>query len=197
VLSSIHSQSPDIAMGVDTGGAGDQGLMFGFACTETDELMPLPIMLAHRLTKGLSCARRDGTLSYLRPDGKSQVTVEYDGNTPIRVDAVVVSCQHSPDVSNDQMRADIIDTIINRVVPSSMMDKGTTQASPAARSSSTPTAVRHHTAAARFPARIPRRSIGPRATWRAISRRTSWRRASPTARSCSWRMRLEWRTRCP
>jgi len=125
VLSSIHSQSPDIAMGVDTGGAGDQGLMFGFACTETDELMPLPIMLAHRLTKGLSCARRDGTLNYLRPDGKSQVTVEYDGNKPVRVDAVVVSSQHSPDVSNDQMRADILDNIINRVVPASMMDKTT------------------------------------------------------------------------
>ena len=125
VLSSIHSQSPDIAMGVDTGGAGDQGLMFGFACTETDELMPLPIMLAHRLTKGLSCARRDGTLNYLRPDGKSQVTVEYEGNKPVRVDAVVVSSQHSPDVANDRMRGDIIGTIINRVVPASMMDKNT------------------------------------------------------------------------
>ncbi len=123
VLSSIHSQSPDIAMGVDTGGAGDQGLMFGFACTETDELMPLPIMLAHRLTKGLSCARRDGTLNYLRPDGKSQVTVEYDGNKPVRVDAVVVSSQHSPEVSNEQMRAEIIETIITRVVPAAMMDK--------------------------------------------------------------------------
>jgi S-adenosylmethionine synthetase len=125
VLSSIHSQSPDIAMGVDTGGAGDQGLMFGFACTETEELMPLPIMLAHRLTKGLSCARRDGTLNYLRPDGKSQVTVEYEGHKPIRVDAVVVSSQHSPDVANDRMRGDIIDNIINRVVPASMMDKNT------------------------------------------------------------------------
>src|ERR1041384_2422427 len=102
VLSSIHSQSPDIAMGVDTGGAGDQGLMFGFACTETDELMPLPIMLAHKLVKGLSCLRRDGTLAYLRPPGKSQVTVEYEGYTPVRVDAVVVSSQHSPDVTQEQ-----------------------------------------------------------------------------------------------
>src|SRR6187401_2863073 len=96
VINSIDKQSPDIAMGVDTGGAGDQGLMFGFACTETDELMPLPIMLAHKLVKGLSCLRRDGTLDYLRPDGKSQVTIEYDDTRPVRVDAVVVSSQHSP-----------------------------------------------------------------------------------------------------
>src|SRR6266481_3070200 len=114
VISAIHSQSPDIAMGVDTGGAGDQGLMFGFACTETEELMPMPIMLAHKLVKGLSCLRRDGTLDYLRPDGKSQVTIEYDGNRPVRVDAVVVSSQHSPLVTNETMREDIIDKIITR-----------------------------------------------------------------------------------
>jgi S-adenosylmethionine synthetase len=125
VLSSIHSQSPDIAMGVDTGGAGDQGMMFGFACTETDERMPMPIMLAHKLVKGLSTLRRDGTLDYLRPDGKSQVTIEYDGNTPIRVDAVVVSSQHSPLVTNDTMREDITEKIINQVIPASMMDKNT------------------------------------------------------------------------
>jgi S-adenosylmethionine synthetase len=125
VLSSIHSQSPDIAMGVDTGGAGDQGMMFGFACTETDEKMPLPIMLAHKLVKGLSTLRRDGTLDYLRPDGKSQVTIEYDGNTPIRVDAVVVSSQHSPLVTNDTMREDITEKIINQVIPADMMDKNT------------------------------------------------------------------------
>jgi S-adenosylmethionine synthetase len=125
VISSIHSQSPDIAMGVDTGGAGDQGLMFGYACTETDELMPLPIMLAHKLARGLSCARRDGVLEYLRPDGKSQVTVEYDGHKPVRVDAVVVSSQHSPLVTNETMREDITDKIINRVIPESMRDKNT------------------------------------------------------------------------
>jgi S-adenosylmethionine synthetase len=125
VLSSIHSQSPDIAMGVDTGGAGDQGLMFGFACTETDELMPMPIMLAHKLVKGLSCLRRDGTLDYLRPDGKSQVTIEYEGTRPIRVDAVVVSSQHSPLVTNETMREDIIEKIVNRVIPSEMMDEKT------------------------------------------------------------------------
>jgi S-adenosylmethionine synthetase len=125
VLSSIHSQSPDIAMGVDTGGAGDQGLMFGFACTETEELMPLPIMLAHKLVKGLSCARRDGVLEYLRPDGKSQVTVEYDGVKPIRVDAVVVSSQHSPYVTQEAMKADITEKIINRVIPAEMRDANT------------------------------------------------------------------------
>jgi S-adenosylmethionine synthetase len=125
VLSSIHSQSPDIAMGVDTGGAGDQGLMFGFACTETAELMPLPIMLAHKLTKGLSCARRDGVLEYLRPDGKSQVTVEYDGTRPVRVDAVVVSSQHSPYVTQETMKEDIVDKIINRVIPEDLRDSKT------------------------------------------------------------------------
>jgi len=125
VLSSIHSQSTDIAMGVDTGGAGDQGLMFGFACRETDELMPLPIMLAHKLTKGLSCARRDGALDYLRPDGKSQVTVEYEGDRPVRVDTVVVSSQHSPLVSNDTMRADITEKIINGVIPAELRDRDT------------------------------------------------------------------------
>ena len=125
VLSSIHEQSPDIAQGVDPGGAGDQGLMFGFACTETDELMPMPIMLAHKLCKGLSCARRDGVLEYLRPDGKSQVTVEYEGTRPLRVDAIVVSSQHSPLVSNETMREDVIETIINRVIPADMMDANT------------------------------------------------------------------------
>ena len=125
VLSSIHSQSPDIAMGVDTGGAGDQGLMFGYACNETDELMPLPIMLAHKLVKGLSCLRRDGTLKYLRPDGKSQVTVEYEGTTPVRVDAVVVSSQHSPIVTNETMREDVIERIVKPVIPAAMMDQDT------------------------------------------------------------------------
>jgi S-adenosylmethionine synthetase len=125
VLSAIHSQSPDIAMGVDTGGAGDQGLMFGFACNETEELMPLPIMLAHKLVRGLSNARRAGTMKYLRPDGKSQVTVEYEGTKPIRIDAVVVSSQHSPDVGQDEMREDVIAKIIKPTIPASMMDKDT------------------------------------------------------------------------
>jgi S-adenosylmethionine synthetase len=125
VVSAIHSQSPDIAMGVDTGGAGDQGLMFGFACTETDELMPLPIMLAHKLARGLSQARRSGQLDYLRPDGKSQVTIEYDGTTPVRVDAVVVSSQHSPLVTQETMKQDITEKIINQVIPAKFRDKDT------------------------------------------------------------------------
>jgi S-adenosylmethionine synthetase len=125
VLSSIHGQSPDIARGVDPGGAGDQGLMFGYACTETDELMPLPIMLAHKLVKGLSCARRDGLLEYLRPDGKSQVSVEYDRGRPVRVDTVVVSTQHSDLVSNDTLRADITQKIVKSVIPGEMMDSNT------------------------------------------------------------------------
>jgi S-adenosylmethionine synthetase len=125
VLSSIHSQSPDIAMGVDTGGAGDQGLMFGYACNETEELMPLPIMLAHKLARGLSQMRRSGTLDYLRPDGKSQVSVEYDGTKPIRVDAVVVSSQHSPLVSQETMREDITAKIIKAAIPAHLMDKDT------------------------------------------------------------------------
>jgi len=125
VLSSIHEQSPDIAMGVDPGGAGDQGLMFGYACRETDELMPMPIMLAHKLVKGLSCARRDGVLEYLRPDGKSQVSVEYDNGKPVRVDTVVVSTQHSADVTNESLRDDIQEKIISRVIPEAMVDKNT------------------------------------------------------------------------
>src|SRR6476469_9980538 len=125
VLSSIHEQSPDIAQGVDPGGAGDQGLMFGFACTETEELMPLPIMLAHKLTRGLSQARRTGGLDYLRPDGKSQVTIEYDGNKPLRIDAIVVSTQHSPDVTNETMFADITSKIIKPLMPSDLMDANT------------------------------------------------------------------------
>jgi S-adenosylmethionine synthetase len=125
VLSSIHEQSPDIAMGVDPGGAGDQGMMFGFACTETEELMPMPIMLAHKLCRGLSCARRDGVLDYLRPDGKSQVTVEYDGRKPVRVDTVVISTQHSPLVNHDTLREDLVEKVVNRVVPPDMIDGAT------------------------------------------------------------------------
>ncbi len=125
VLSSIHGQSPDIAMGVDPGGAGDQGLMFGYACRESDVLMPLPIQLAHQLCRGLSQARRCGGLDYLRPDGKSQVTIEYDGATPVRVHTVVVSSQHAETVSADTMRDDVISHVIKPVIPEAMLDRTT------------------------------------------------------------------------
>jgi len=125
VLSSIHGQSPDIAQGVDPGGAGDQGLMFGYACTETAELMPLPIMLAHKLVRGLSERRRDGSMDYLRPDGKSQVSVEYDHGKPVRVDTIVVSTQHSPTVTNDTLKEDITENIVNKLIPKELMDAKT------------------------------------------------------------------------
>ena len=125
IINSIQSQSPDIAMGVDTGGAGDQGLMFGFACDETPELMPLPIMLAHKLCRRLSEVRRAGQLDFLRPDGKSQVSVEYAGGKPMRIDAVVVSTQHDDKISTDELRAQVKKHIIDPVVPSDMVDSGT------------------------------------------------------------------------
>ncbi len=125
VVNMIQSQSPDIAMGVDAGGAGDQGLMFGYACDETEELMPLPIMIAHKLVRRLSEARREGDLPYLRPDGKSQVSVEYVDGKPKRIDAVVVSTQHDDDVTTDQLRQDIKKYVIGPVVPSGMCDSQT------------------------------------------------------------------------
>jgi S-adenosylmethionine synthetase len=125
VLNAIQSQSPDIAMGVDTGGAGDQGMMFGYACNETDELMPLPIMLAHKLVRRLSEARRAGLLDFLRPDGKSQVSVEYVDGAPKRIDAVVVSTQHSDSVSIETLRAEVKKHIIDPVVPPDMVDSST------------------------------------------------------------------------
>jgi S-adenosylmethionine synthetase len=126
VMTAIDTQSPDIAMGVDTGGAGDQGMMFGYACNETPELMPMPILLAHKLTRRLSDVRKEGLLDYLRPDGKSQVTVEYVDRKPVRVNTVVISSQHSDSVENEKLRDDILEHVIRAVVPGEMMDGATT-----------------------------------------------------------------------
>jgi len=125
VINAIQSQSPDIAMGVDVGGAGDQGLMFGYACDETPELMPLPIMMAHKLVQQLSIVRRQGGLDFLRPDGKSQVTVEYVNGKPARIDAVVVATQHSDAVATDVLRAEVKKHIIDPVLPAAMVDSKT------------------------------------------------------------------------
>ena len=125
VISSVDPQSPDIAQGVDTGGAGDQGLMFGFAVRETPELMPLPIMLAHQLTRRLTDVRKGNELDFLRPDGKSQVTVEYEGKRPVRVEAVVISTQHSPNVSHRDLSDAILEKVIKPVVPAELLDKNT------------------------------------------------------------------------
>ncbi|MCA2969928.1 MAG: methionine adenosyltransferase [Acidobacteriaceae bacterium] len=125
VLNVIQTQSPDIAMGVDTGGAGDQGLMFGYACTETEELMPLPIVLSHKLARRLSESRNSGELPWLRPDGKSQVSVEYVNGVPTRVDAVVVSTQHDDAVSTEELRKEVKAKIIDPVIPAGMIDANT------------------------------------------------------------------------
>ena len=137
IITSIDEQSGDIAMGVDkaleskegsedlTGGAGDQGMMFGYACDETPELMPLAISLSHRLAKQLTAIRKAGVVNYLRPDGKTQVTVEYDGDRPVRVDAVVVSTQHSPEVTLEQIRSDMVELVIKPIIPEEMLDENT------------------------------------------------------------------------
>ena len=125
VMSTIDEQSPDIAMGVDRDGAGDQGMVFGYACNETETLMPMPIYYAHELAKKLAAVRKDGTLPYLRPDGKTQVTVEYDDGKPVRIDAVVVSAQHYPSVSQKTIARDVTEKVIGAVIPAELMDENT------------------------------------------------------------------------
>ena len=179
VLTSLDRQSADIAMGVNESfehkdgetdvnnliGAGDQGMMFGYACNETPELMPLPISLAHKLAKQLTKVRKDGTLRYLRPDGKTQVTVEYEDGKAVRVDTVVVSTQHDPDVTGEQIRKDMIAYVIDPVIPAELLR-------PAERSLLTPTAAFPVTAAARSAARTRQRLTAARHTMRATSPKT-------------------------
>ena len=220
VLTTIDEQSCDIALGVDKAkeakelsddeidaiGAGDQGLMVGYACNETEELMPLPISLAHKLSRRLAEVRKNKTLPYLRPDGKSQVTVEYENGRPVRVDTVVISTQHHPAIDQKQIEADIIEHVIKPVIPAELITAKPrilvnptgrfVLGGPQADSGLTGRKIIvdtyggavPHGAAARSRARTRRRSTAPARTWRATRRRTSSRRVSPTPARFRWPM---------
>ena len=228
VLTSIDMQSPDIAMGVnesfetkngaadqdDLTGAGDQGMMFGYACDETPELMPMTISLAHKLAKQLAKVRKDGTLAYLRPDGKTQVTAEYEGDTVKRIDAIVISTQHSESVSLEQIRRDMVEYVVKPIVPAALIDENTKYyvnptgrfviGGPVGDSGLTGRKIivdsyggvgRHGGGA--FSGKDRQRWTALRPTRRAMWRRTSWRPASRRSARCSSRMRSALRIRFP
>ena len=217
VISNIDGQSPDIALGTNdsVGGAGDQGMMFGYACDETPELMPMPISLAHKLAKRLTEVRKNGEMDYLRPDGKSQVTVEYVDGKPVRVDTVVISSQHSDTISMEQLRADVMEKVIKATIPAELLDENTKYfinptgrfvvGGPQGDSGLTgredrswiPTAAMPVTAAAPSPARTPARWTAALLTAPAGSPRTSWRLAWHVSARCRWLMPSVWRSRSP
>lgn len=227
ILTSMDEQSCDIAMGVnealeskegedaDAGnGAGDQGIMFGYACNETKELMPMPISLAHRLAMQLTAVRKDGTLRYLRPDGKTQVTVEYDDGKPARLDAIVVSSQHAPEIPLEQIREDILEYVIKPVIPAELMDADTKfYINPTGRfviggpqgdsgltgrkSSWTPTGAIPGTGAALSAARIPQRLTAPPHTQHGTLPRTLSLPDWQTSARCSWLTPSAWQSRFP
>ena len=199
IITNIDEQSGDIALGVDRSleskqgeadelqnGAGDQGMMFGYACRETPELMPLPISLSHALARRLAEVRKSGLVPYLRPDGKTQVTVEYDeARRPVRVDTIVISTQHAPEATLDMIRRDMLEQVVRPVIPAELLD-GTT-----------PTAAAPRTAAAPSPARTRRRWTAARPTPPAGWPRRWWPPAWPTAARCSWPTPSAWRGPCP
>ena len=213
VISSIDEQSADIAMGVDPGGAGDQGLMFGYACRETRELMPLPIMTAHKLVRRLAQQRKEGELEYLRPDGKSQVTIEYHNGEAKRVHTVVISTQHNEEVSIEALRKDVIESVIRPVIPEHLLDSKTIfHVNPTGRfvvggpqgdcgltgprSSSIPMVAWAVTGVAASRARTAPRSTAPHRTWPVTSPRTLSVAGRRKRSRFSWPMPSAWPTRC-
>jgi len=213
VISNIDGQSPDIALGTndEVGGAGDQGMMFGYACDETPELMPMPISLAHKLAKRLTAVRKSGEMDYLRPDGKSQVTVEYDENgKPVRVDTVVISSQHSEKVSMEKLRADVMEKVIKATIPAELLDENTKYyinptgrfvvGGPQGDSGLTGRKIivdTYATAAVLSPAKTPARWTAAPLTRPAGWPRTSWLPVWPASARCRWLMPSAWQSPFP